>query len=212
MTLPQDIAALAESIVNTLTQTDYQHVDKIDPASGVYDCDCNGFVAHVLRSAAPKNLAAIPIDTQQPGPSESRPRAFEYYDFFASLTASSTGGWSRINLLSDAGRGDVMAWRFPTLERGVNTGHVVILAETPRPDPSGEFYAVRVYDSAAEAHFEDTRLTNGQPSPTGKTGVGSGILNFKVDGAGHPIAYLFAPPLTAQYSYRPIAIGRARAI
>jgi hypothetical protein len=211
MTLPQDIAALAESIVNTLTQTDYQHVDKIDPASGVYDCDCNGFVAYVLKSAAPQNLAAIPIDTQ-PGSSESRPRAFEYYDFFASLTARSTGGWSRINLLSDAGRGDVMAWRFPTIEPGVNTGHVVILAETPRPDPSGEFYVVRVYDSAAEAHFEDTRLPDGQPSPTGKTGVGSGFVNFKVDGVGHPIAYLFAPPLTAQYSYRPIAIGRARAI
>jgi hypothetical protein len=211
MTLPQDIAALAESIVNTLTQTDYQHVDKIDPASGVYDCDCNGFVAYVLRSAAPQNLAAIPIDTQ-PGPSESRPRAFEYYDFFASLNARSTGGWSRINLLSDAGRGDVMAWRFPTIEPGVNTGHVVILAETPRPDPSGEFYVVRVYDSAAEAHFEDTRLPDGQPSPTGKTGVGSGFVNFKVDGVGHPIAYLFAPPLTAQYSYRPIAIGRARAM
>jgi hypothetical protein len=209
MTLPQDIAALAESIVNTLTQTDYQHVDKIDPASGVYDCDCNGFVAHVLRSAAPQNLAEIPIDTQ-PGSSESRPRAFEYYDFFASLTARSTGCWSRINLLSDAGRGDVMAWRFPTIEPGVDTGHVVILAETPRPDPSGEFYVVRVYDSAAEAHFEDTRLPDGQPSPTGKTGVGSGFLNFKVDGVGHPIAYLFAPPLTAQYSYRPIAIGRAR--
>jgi hypothetical protein len=132
MTLPQDIAALAESIVNTLTQTDYQHVDKIDPASGVYDCDCNGFVAHLLRSAAPQNLAAIPIDTQ-PGSSESRSRAFEYYDFFASLTARSTGGWSRINLLSDAGRGDVMAWRFPTIEPGVDTGHVVLLAETPRP-------------------------------------------------------------------------------
>jgi hypothetical protein len=69
MPLSQDIAALAESIVNTLTQTDYQHVDKIDPASGVYDCDCNGFVAYVLRSAAPQNLAAIPIDTQ-PGSSE----------------------------------------------------------------------------------------------------------------------------------------------
>jgi hypothetical protein len=35
-----------------------------------------------------------------------------------------------------------------------------------------------------------------------------GILNFKVDGAGRPLAYLFAPPLTAQYSYRKIAIGR----
>jgi hypothetical protein len=209
MTLPQDVAALAESIVNTLTHTDYQHVDKIDPASGVYVCDCNGFVAYVLKSAAPKNLAAIPIDTQAGHP-ESRPRAFEYYDFFASLTAASTGGWSRINLLSDAGRGDVMAWRFPTIKTGDNTGHVVILAETPRLDPSGEFYAVRVYDSAAEAHFEDTRLINGQPSPTGKKGVGSGVLNFKVDGVGHPIAYLFAPPLTGQYSYRPIAIGRAR--
>ncbi len=110
MALPEDIAALAEKIVNTLTHTVYQHVDKIDPASGVYDCDCNGFVAHMLKSTAPQNLAAIPIDTEQPGPSETRPRAFEYYDFFASLTARSTGGWSRINLLSDAGRGDVMAW------------------------------------------------------------------------------------------------------
>ena len=54
MTLPQDVAALAELIVNTLTHTDYQHVDKIDPASGVYVCDCNGFVAYVLNSAAPK--------------------------------------------------------------------------------------------------------------------------------------------------------------
>ncbi len=49
MALPEDIAALAEKIVNTLSHTVYQHVDKIDPASGVYDCDCNGFVAHLLR-------------------------------------------------------------------------------------------------------------------------------------------------------------------
>jgi hypothetical protein len=39
MTLPQDVAAMAESIVNTLTQTDYQHVDNIDPSNSVYDCD-----------------------------------------------------------------------------------------------------------------------------------------------------------------------------
>jgi hypothetical protein len=203
--LTEDIAAFAENIVNTLTQTDYQHKDKIDPASGVYDCDCNGFVAHVLKSVAPPNLAAIPIDTEQPGPKETRPRAFEYYDFFASLTSKSTGGWSRINLLSDAGRGDVMAWRHATLKKGHNTGHVVILAETPRLDASGDFFVVRVYDSTEEAHFEDTR-----PSPKGKTGVGSGFIHFKVDGAGHPIAYLFAPPLTAQFDYLPIAIGRTR--
>jgi hypothetical protein len=209
MSLPQDVAAMAESIVNTLTQTDYQHVDNIDPSTGVYDCDCNGFAAFILRAVALQNFEEIPIDTQL-GSVESRPRAFEYYDFFASLTPQSTGGWSRVNLLSDAGRGDIVAWRAPTIELHVNTGHVVILAETPTLDPSGEFYVVRVYDSAAEAHFDDTRMPDGQPSPTGATGVGSGFLNFKVDGEGRPIAYLFAPPITAPYSYRPIAIGRAK--
>ena len=205
MALPEDIAALAEDIVNTLIHTVYQHTDKIDAATGVYDCDCNGFVAHVLKTVAPENLAAIPINTEQPGPDETRPRAFEYYDYFASLTSRSTGAWSRINLLSDAGRGDVMAWRHATLVKGKNTGHVVILAETPRLDASGAFYVARVYDSTEEPHFEDTR-----PSPKGDTGVGSGFVNFRVDGAGHPIAYLFSPPLTAQYAYLPIAIGRAR--
>ena len=67
---------------------------------------------------------------------------------------------------------------------------------------------LRVYDSAAEAHFDDTREPGGQPSPTGTSGVGSGFINLKVDGEGRPIAYLFAPPADAQYSYRPIAIGR----
>jgi hypothetical protein len=100
MALPQDIATMAESVVNTLTQTDYQHVDNILPQSGVYDCDCNGFAAFVLRAVALQNFEAIPIDTQV-GSVESRPRAFEYYDFFASLTPQSTGGWNRVDLLSD---------------------------------------------------------------------------------------------------------------
>jgi hypothetical protein len=209
MTLPRDIAAMAESIVNTLTQTDYQHVNNIDPSTGIYDCDCNGFAAFILRAVALQNFEEIPIDTQV-GSVESRPRAFEYYDFFASLTPQSTGGWSRVDLLTDVGRGDIMAWRSPTIEAHVDTGHVVILAETPTLDPSGAFYVVRVYDSAAEAHFDDTREPGGQPSPTGTSGVGSGFINLKVDGEGRPIAYLFAPPADTEYSYRPIAIGRAQ--
>ena len=155
MALPEDIAALAEKIVNTLTHTFYQHPDKIDTASGVYDCDCNGFTAYLLNTLAPQNLAAIPKNTE-PGHTESRPRAFEYYDFFASLTAQSTGGWSRIHLLSDARRGDTMAWRAPTLKKGENTGHVLSLAETPKLDASGAFYVARVYDSASGAQFSTT--------------------------------------------------------
>jgi hypothetical protein len=204
MSLSLEIAAKAEEIVNTLTQTDYQHKDNIVPATGVYDCDCNGFVGFVLQSTAPNHLAKIPKESNQP-----RPRAFEYFSFFASLTPSSAGDWKRVDLLKDANRGDILAWRFPTLEAHKDTGHVVILAETPKLAASGDVFTVRIYDSALEAHFDDTRKPNGSPSPTGATGVGSGILNFKVDGAGRPLAYLFAPPLTAQYSYRTIAIGRA---
>ena len=80
---------------------------------------------------------------------------------------------------------------------------MVILTEAPRLAASGDFFTVRVYNSARSKPNSTT-----QGSPTGATGVGSGILNFKVDGARQPLAYLFAPPLTAQYSYRTIA-GRA---
>lgn len=113
MSLPQDIAAMAESIVNTLTPMDYQHVDDIDSQAGVYKYDCNGFSAFVLRAVALQNCEAILIDTQ-PNSVESRPRAFEYYDFFASLTPQSPGGWSRVDLLSDAGRDDIRGRRIKT--------------------------------------------------------------------------------------------------
>ena len=105
-----------------------------------------------------------------------------------------------------------MAWRFPTIEPGEDTGRVMILAESPTPDPSGKFFVVRIYDSAAEAHFDDTRMPQGQPSAKGTTGVGSGFINILTDGENRPIAYLFAPPADPEYSYRPIAIGRNAAV
>ena len=160
-------------------------------------------VGYVLSNVAPQHYALIPKEADQP-----RPRAFKYFDFFASLTPESSGGWRRVDRLKHGRRGDVMAWRFPTIEPDINTGHVMILAETPALDASGAFYVVRVYDLAAEAHFDDTREPDGQPSPKGATGVDSGFINLKVDGEGRPIAYLFAPPADAEYSYRPIAIGR----
>jgi hypothetical protein len=57
MTLPQDIASKAEKIVESLKQTDYQHIDHIVVANGIYDCDCNGFVAFVLSSVR------VPLNT-----------------------------------------------------------------------------------------------------------------------------------------------------
>jgi hypothetical protein len=107
---------------NTLTQTDCQHTNNIVPAAGIYDCDCNAFVSYVLSIMAP---------CHRTGNERDAPIVYEYFDFFASRTPDSSGGWRRIDLLTDARRGDIMAWRFATIEPQENTGHVVIIAETP---------------------------------------------------------------------------------
>jgi hypothetical protein len=64
---------------------------------------------------------------------------------------------------------------------------------------------VKVYDSAAEPHFDDTRGNGAGQFPTG---VGSGVIKLIVDAEGRPTAFLFAPPATAEFTYVQIAIGR----
>ena len=205
MTLAEQIADAAQSIVDTLTHTRYEYAYSMNAETGVYDCDCNGFVFYVLSLVAPDLLTPIAGDTATP------PLAHAYFEFFASLTPASPGAWQRVDKLTDLARGDILAWRAPTIETGQDTGHVVIIAEPASLDASGAFYVVRVYDAAVTAHFADTRAPSGQPSAKGSTGVGSGFINVRIDGEGRPLAYLFAPPLTAQYSYRPIAVGRPAA-
>jgi hypothetical protein len=195
--LPAELASQAESIVNNLVQTDYQYDEEIDADAGIYDCDCNGFVGFVLERLAPSYYSMIPVEAGQP-----RPRAFKYYDFFASLTPESTGGWHRIDFLQDARRGDIVAWRVPQIEVGEDTGHVFFVADTPVKESSGMF-VVRVYDSADQPHFEDTRGTGEGQFPNG---VGSGFINFEVDANGEPTAFQFGP--SDDFISLPIAIGR----
>jgi hypothetical protein len=215
--LPMKQAAQAELMVNNLQQTQYQYlpedIDFVEDAAGtvvtdVFDCDCNSFVGFVLggpvgssgQGMAPAHYAIIAALKE---PDQARPRAFVYHDFFSSLTSESPGGWHRINFLQDARRGDIVAWRFPTIEENQDTGHVMFLAETPTMNASGMF-TVRVYDSAAWPHFDDTRASGPFPS-----GVGSGIINFVVDDAGRPVAFQFGPPPHDETTYMQIAIGRA---
>jgi hypothetical protein len=198
LSLPSQLAAQAELVVNSLKQTDYQHVEKVDVDRGIYDCDCNAFLSFLLQRTAPEHYQLIPKEATQ-----SRPRAFEYYLYFHSLAPKSTAGWHRINFLHDARRGDIVAWQLsPEIKKGVDTGHVLVLAETPSENNDGTF-KVRIYDSAAKPHFEDTRGTGpGQFPP----GVGSGFLNFKVDADGRPTQFQFSPGHA--FETFPIAMGR----
>jgi hypothetical protein len=195
--LPEEVAAQAESIVNNLLQTDYQHDTEIDPDLGIYDCDCSAFVGWVLNLVAPRHYGSLLEEQGNPQP---RPLAYQFYRFLVSLSSSPQEGWVAIPQLADAGRGDIVAWEFPILEAHHDTGHTFIVADSPKLQDDDTF-AVRVYDSAAEPHFEDTR-------GSGETGVGSGFINFQVDDAGSPSAFQFAPG--EPFHQFPIAIGRLR--
>jgi hypothetical protein len=85
------IADESEQVENSVVQTRYQHVTEIEPEAGTYYCDCSGYVSYVLQQVAPKHLSVIPRE-----PNWDRPRAFKYYEFFASLDSTSTDGWIRI--------------------------------------------------------------------------------------------------------------------
>jgi len=191
--LPARLAAHAASIVDSLEQTAYQYTENIDAEAGIYDCDCNAFVGYILEQQAPIHYGLIPKEADR-----DRPRAFEYYNFFSSLTPFSKGGWHRIDLLANARPGDIIAWRFPELEIGHDTGHVMFVAVMPMVDDSSIF-SVRIYDSADQPHFDDTRGPD-------DTGVGSGVIQFEVNTAGQPISFLFAP--AERFTALSIAIGR----
>jgi hypothetical protein len=198
-TLREQLAWQAEFIVNNLKQTDYQYNEDINADEGIYDCDCSEFVGFALQGVAPEHYVMVPEQNQP------RPRAFECYVFFASLASDPRPGWRRIHALEDARRGDIIAWRFPEIVPGEDTGHVFFVAETPTVLASGVF-AVRVYDSAGSQHFDDTRGNGEGQFPNG---VGSGFINFEVDASGAPTAFQFGP--AAPFQSFPIAIGRIEA-
>jgi hypothetical protein len=195
--LPTELAAQAALIVETLTETKYVHIENIDQDAGVFDCDCSGFVSFIIQSLAPGHYALIPKEPTQP-----RPRAFKFYEFLHALSPTATAEWTKIDSLLDAAAGDILAWRFLIIEAHHDTGHVVFLAETPTTESTG-VVRVRVYDSAEQAHFDDTRGPDEDQFPTG---VGSGVLKFQVDDQGRPTAFLFAPG--DRFVTLPIAIGR----
>ena len=195
--LGEQTAGAAEQIIAHAQHTRYQHETFVDLATGTYDFDCSGFVSFILDEIAHEQYEEIPKESDR-----DRPRAFKYYEFLHFLVAEAIDGWTSIERLADCQRGDVIAWRFAELVPGRDTGHVCIVAAAPQPIDD-VIWSVKVDDSSAIPHFEDTRGLGGS-SP--ETGVGSGVINFRLDPNGHPIAYQFNPD--DGFRMHPIAIGR----
>ena len=199
------VAEEAASAISHIVETHYTHTIIIDHAAGIYDCDCSGFVEHLLSRTFSDHLTPL-FELSAP----NRPQADIFYDFLASLptAAQSAGinGWRQVITLEAVARGDVLAWKLHGSEERGDTGHVVVVAEVPtrltgETDGAGQF-ALEVYDSSVIEHFDDSRGSG----PSFKSGVGSGIIHIEVDAQGAPIAFQFHE--AAQWHCVPIAVGR----
>ncbi|UCG67214.1 MAG: hypothetical protein JSW12_09610 [Deltaproteobacteria bacterium] len=186
----------AKQILSNLKSTHYSHKTDVNENSGSYILDCSALVCYILGRAAPGSLASIPVD-----PTHRHARAKNFYDTFSNApTTSAKNGWQRIVRLMDAEPGDLIAWRKDPVPQKGNTGHIVIVLEKPVKEKDGAIRIIAL-DSSRSGHAQGTRKK-------GDSGVGVGIMWFRVDEAGAPIALHWSNRKRKPETY-PIVIGRA---
>ena len=186
----------AMRILNSIKMTQYRHSTNIDEKKGVYYCDCSGFVGYVLNRTLTNDGRKGPL-----ADGKRRPLAMDYEKFFAAVP-SKTGGdgrWQQIDRLADARPGDVIAWRHEKPKPG-NTGHVVIVDQTPVAEKDG-LVRVIVIDST-------TLPSSDISGDKGKSGIGRRTMWFTIDKEGRPHAYVRGAR-TAKARVESISIGRA---
>jgi hypothetical protein len=190
----ENLADAADRLLRDVRETHYQHKTNVDRAAGVYDMDCSGLVDYLLKGIAPEKFRQLPVE-----PGHARPRAAMYFQFLDRLREQPLPGWEAIDQLGFAQRGDIIAWELQasTQEPG-DTGHVVIVAAAPVLKTEN-LYRVEVYDSSGIHHDEDSR-------PKHTSGVGKGVMTFRVNQSGEPISFQFNS--RAHFHTEPIAIGR----
>ena len=67
----------ADRLLGQVTSTSYRHRTRVVEAAGVYETDCKGLIAFLLRKISPAHLEVLPVATGR-----RKPRAVEYYEFF----------------------------------------------------------------------------------------------------------------------------------
>lgn len=185
----------ANSILLNLKITRYSHKTEVDEKKGIYILDCSSLACYILGKVAPNALAAVQVDS-----GHNHARAKNFYDTFSSSPiAKGRNGWMRIIKIMETEPGDFIAWRKNTFVRRGNTGHVVIVLQKPVMEENGNVRLV-VMDASRSGHSRDTRKK-------GESGVGVGVMWFKVDEHGAPKGVLWSSRAKT-IKYYPIAIGR----
>lgn len=188
------LLAEADRELAAMRSTQYQHHTDVDESAGSYDYDCSGLVDYALGRAAPAALAALPV-------TKSRPLAADFERHLAAATTGA-GPWRAVPTVGELAPGDLVAWLATEDSTTDDTGHVMIVAAAPRPNPdrAGE-WLVRVIDSTVSPHADDSRH---KPD----TGLGVGVIGLVTDQAGRPTAFYWRGGLSPHAKPTEIALGR----
>jgi hypothetical protein len=188
------LAKEAEVLIKRARHTGFAHKPTIDRTKASYEVDDGTFVALLLESLPPGDFAQIHKQDQ-----EQYPSAEDFYEFFAT---GRRHGWERVSKLSKVTRGDIVAWKGSRGKQGRASGHVAVVSGPAEFDQEAKEWAVPVHDSSSDAHFDDTRQGESGFHP----GLGSGILRFRIDARGKPVAVKLGDH--SNFHKRPIVIGR----
>lgn len=181
---PSAVLGKAKSMLNNVRQTRYQHRTDIVESRGKYFADCSGFMGFVLKHSAPSAWQSLEATTQIYEPGVARPLAKHFVYYFDEDLATMKG-WRAVHRVESLRPGDIIAWLTPEDSDSKNTGHVMIVASKPTPDPAlAHEFAIRVIDSTHSGHG------GGDPrKPSGPSGLGTGVINLIEANDGTPYAY-----------------------
>ncbi len=215
----------------TMTSYEHINTSVIDELNGIYRFDCSGFVCEILlKNSLPDHYddiynywedhkTTIP-DVDGTTFYTTRPLAGHFYDYFrddilqsADILSASNDYWYVFQDIHELQRGDLIVarnddeWRIAYTNK--TTGHMMIAWDIGELDGSNNL-TVRVFDATGSAHTPDldTRVQNDPPTTCTNyngevnTGVGSGVMKFKVstNGKYRPYQYLWSTTSTSWYT------------
>jgi hypothetical protein len=172
-------------------------------------CDCSFFI-----DALEEHADGLTADDLQKLTGTKHPHARQWYEAVAKAPAD--GPLVRIDKLADARPGDFLVTAYPPGEGKRDTGHIMLLAETPTKRTASEpvidgttQWDVPVIDSSKSHHGkDDTRV---HADGTVGTGVGKGIFRLYTNADGTVAGYAWSDSAKSVYvpqKQHPFAIAR----
>lgn len=187
----------AERQLKNMRFSVYCHRTEIDEDDGIYVYDCSGFADYSLELVLPEALDVLPR-------SGHRPLAQDYYYFIRDqhIKTAGPGGWTRVKQVASLMPGDVIAWLEPPGRDDRNTGHVMVVRQSPQPNPERtDEFLIPVIDATESPHANDKR------KDTGRSGLGAGTIGLIVGNTGEPVAYRWRGGLSPHPQHTSIALG-----